>query len=124
MTYERVVSYLEEIKEQYRKIHRCLATLVATKRLSTAIVSPPEVYQKLTAIAQELRGEGMELLMEEKQEVYEMEASYVLFENMTLAIFVHLPVRKLGEEKKLYRSHFIQGQYPKKLIMMGRLFMK
>ena len=32
-----------------------------------------------------------------------MEASYVLFENMTLAIFVHLPVGKLGEEKKLFR---------------------
>ena len=103
LTYERVVSYLEEIKEQYRKIHRCLSTLVSTKRLSTAVVSPPEVYHQLTAIAQQLRGEGMELLMEEKQEVYEMETSYVLFENMTLAIFVHLPVGKLGGEKKLYR---------------------
>ena len=32
-----------------------------------------------------------------------MDASYILIDNMTLAIFVHLPVGRLGESMRLYR---------------------
>ena len=72
-------------------------------RLSTAVVSPPDMYQEILAITSELRTEGLELLMEESQEIFEMEASYILFANMTLAIYVHLPVGKLGSSMKLYQ---------------------
>ena len=54
-------------------------------------------------MAARLKKEDMELLMEESQEVFEIDASYILFDNMTLAIFVHLPVGRLGESMRLYR---------------------
>ena len=53
-------------------------------------------------MAAKLKKENMELLMEESQEVFDMDASYILFD-MTLAIFVHLPVGRLGESMRLYR---------------------
>ena len=83
LTYEWVVSYLEEIKDQYQKIYRAVTTLVALKRLNTSVASPPDVYQKLTLIASQLRAEGMELLMEESQEVYKLDASYILLKSIS-----------------------------------------
>ena len=67
------------------------------------MVSPPDMYQEILAITSELRTEGLELLMEESQEIFEMEASYILFANLTLAVYVHLPVGKLGSSMKLYQ---------------------
>ena len=77
--------------------------LISQKKLSTALASPPDVYRELSIVAAKLKRENMELLMEETQEVFDMDASYILFGNMTLAIFVHLPVGQLGESMRLYR---------------------
>ena len=103
LTYERVVGMMDQVKEQYDRLYFAVETLISTKRLSTAVVSPPDMYQEILAITSELRTEGLELLMEESQEIFEMEASYILFANMTLAIYVHLPVGKLGSSMKLYQ---------------------
>ena len=77
--------------------------LIAQKRLITALASLPDIYRELVTVAARLKKEDLELLMEESQEVFEMDASYILFDNMTLAIFVHLPVGRLGESMRSYR---------------------
>ena len=61
------------------------------------------MYRELIVVAGKLKKENLELLMEESQEVFEMDASYMLFENMTLSVIVHLPVGRLGESMRLYR---------------------
>ena len=101
--FEQIVGLMEEIKDQYGRIYDSIETLISRKRLSTALASPPDVYRELSTVAGLLKQEGMELLMEESQEVYEMDASYILFDNMTLAIYVHLPVGRLSESMRLYR---------------------
>ena len=101
--FEQMVGLMEEIKDQYSRIYDLVNILIAQKRLSTALASPPDVYRELVTVAARLKKEDMELLMEESQEVFEMDASYILFDNMTLAIFVHLPVGCLGESMRLYR---------------------
>ena len=100
--FEQMVGLMEEIKDQYGRIYDAVNILIAQKRLSTALASPPDVYRELVTVAAKLKKEDMELLMEESQEVFEMDASYILFDNMT-AIFVHLPVGRLGESMRLYR---------------------
>ena len=94
---------MEEIKDQYSRIYDAVNILIAQKRLSTSLASPPDVYRELVTVAARLKKENLELLMEESQEVFEMDASYMLFDNMTLAFFVHLPVGRLGESMRLYR---------------------
>ena len=94
---------MEEIKDQYTRIYDAVNILIAQKRLSTSLVSPPDVYRELVIVAGRLKKENLELLMEESQEVFEMDASYMLFENMTLSVIVHLPVGRLGETMRLYR---------------------
>ena len=101
--FEQMVGLMEEIKDQYSRIYDSVNILIAQKRLSTALASPPDVYRELVTVAAKLKKENMELLMEESQEVFEMDAPYILFDNMTLAIFVHLPVGRLGESMRLYR---------------------
>ena len=90
--FEQMVGLMEEIKDQYSRIYDSVNILISRKRLSTALASPPDVYRELVTVAAKLKKENMELLMEESQEVFEMDASYILFDNRTLAIFVHLPV--------------------------------
>ena len=92
IVFEQIVGLMEEVKDQYGRIYDSVETLISRKRLSTALASPPDVYRELLPIAALLKQDGLELLMEESQEVYEMDASYILFDNMTLAIYVHLPV--------------------------------
>ena len=101
--FEQMVGLMEEIKDQYSRIYDSVNVLIAQKRLSTALASPPDVYRELLTVAAKLKRDNMELLMEESQEVFEMDVSYILFDNMTLAIFVHLPVGRLGESMRLYR---------------------
>ena len=101
--FEQMVGLMEEIKDQYTRIYDSVNMLIAQKRLSTAVVSPPDVYRELIIVAGKLKKENLELLMEESQEVFEMDASYMLFENMTLSVIVHLPVGRLGESMRLYR---------------------
>ena len=90
--FEQMVGLMEEIKDQYTRIYDSVNMLIAQKRLSTAVVSPPDVYRELIIVAGKLKKENLELLMEDSQEVFEMDASYMLFENMTLSVIVHLPV--------------------------------
>ena len=90
--FEQMVGLMEEIKDQYGRVYDAVNILTAQKRLSTALASPPDLYRELAIVAAKLNKENMELLMEESQEVFDMDASYILFDNMTLAIFVHLPV--------------------------------
>ena len=101
--FEQMVGLMEEIKDQYGRVYDAVNILIAQKRLSTALASPPDVYRELAIVAAKLKRDNMELLMEESQEVFDMDASYILFDNMTLAIFVHLPVGRLGESMRLYR---------------------
>ena len=101
--FEQMVGLMEEIKDQYTRIYDSVNMLIAQKRLSTAVVSPPDVYRELIIVAGKLKKDNLELLMEESQEVFEMDASYMLFENMTLSVIVHLPVGRLGESMRLYR---------------------
>ena len=101
--FEQMVGLMEEIKDQYSRIYDSLNILISRKRFSMALASPPDVYRELVTVAAKLKKENMELLMEESQEVFEMDASYILFDNMTLAIFVHLPVGRLGKSMRLYR---------------------
>ena len=103
LMYERVVGMMDQVKEQYDRLYFAVETLISTKRLSTSVVSPPDMYQEILAITSELRTGGLELLMEESQEIFEMEASYILFAKLTLAVYVHLPVGKLGSSMKLYQ---------------------
>ena len=101
--FEQVVGLMEEIKDQYGRVYDAVNVLISQKKLSTALASPPDVYREISIVTAKLKRENMELLMEESQEVYDMEASYILFDNMTLAVFVHLPVGRLGESMRLYR---------------------
>ena len=101
--FEQMVGLMEEIKDQYTRIYDAVNILIAQKRLSTSLVSPPDVYRELVIVAGRLKKENLELLMEESQEVFEMDASYMLFDNMTLSVVVQLPVGRLGEMMRLYR---------------------
>ena len=101
--FEQMVGLMEEIKDQYSRIYDAVNILIAQKRLSTSLASPPDVYRELVIVSARLKKENLELLMEESQEVFEMDASYMLFDNMTLAIIVQLPVGRLGESMRLYR---------------------
>ena len=77
--FEQMVGLMEEIKDQYTRIYDAVNILIAQKRLSTSVVSPPDVYRELVIVAGKLKKENLELLMEESQEVFEMDASYMLF---------------------------------------------
>ena len=44
LAYERVVGMLGQVKEQYDRLYFAVETLISTKRLSTSIVSPPDMY--------------------------------------------------------------------------------
>jgi len=101
--FEQVVGLMEEIKDQYGRLYDAINLLISRKRLSTSLASPPEVYREVANVAGRLKKQDLALLIEESQEVYETDASYILFENMTLAILVHLPVGRLGESMRLYR---------------------
>ena len=70
LAYERVVGMLGQVKEQYDRLYFAVETLISTKRLSTSIVSPPDMYQEVLAVTAELRTNGLELLMEESQEIF------------------------------------------------------
>ena len=64
LTYERVVGMMNQVKEQYDRLYLAIETLISTKRLSTSIVSPPEMYRELLKITSDLRADDLELLME------------------------------------------------------------
>ena len=107
--FEQVVGLMEEIKDQYGRLYDAINLLISRKRLSTSLANPPEVYREVANVAGRLKKQGLALLIEESQEVYETDASYILFENMTLAILVHLPVGRLGESMRrigMYRPRF------------------
>ena len=45
--FEQMVGLMEEIKDQYTRIYDSVNMLIAQKRLSTSVVSPPDVYREL-----------------------------------------------------------------------------
>ena len=59
--YEQMVGLMEEIKDQYSRIYDAVNILIAQKRLSTALASPPDVYRELVTVAARLKKEDMEL---------------------------------------------------------------
>ena len=82
--FEQMVGLMEEIKDQYSRIYDSVNILIAQKRLSTALASPPDVYRELVTVAARLKKEELELLMEESQEVFEMDACCVFFPYFSL----------------------------------------
>ena len=59
--FEQMVGLMEEIKDQYSRIYDSVNVLISRKRLSTALASPPDVYQELVTVAAKLKKENMEL---------------------------------------------------------------
>ena len=61
------------------------------------------MYTRLDAINEILKGSQQEILLEDFKDVYALETSYLLYDNLTLSIFLHLPTGSPVQELNLYR---------------------
>ena len=61
--FEQVVGLMEEIKDQYGRVYDAINILIAQKKLSTALASPPDVYRELAIVSAKLKKENMELCL-------------------------------------------------------------
>ena len=49
--FQQMVGLMEEIKDQYSRIYDAVNILIAQKRLSTSLASPPDVYRELVIVS-------------------------------------------------------------------------
>ena len=100
--YDTAVSLRSEVFGQYSYIYAGIEQLKSSHRLNSAIVHPPFVNEALTQLSADLRQDFKDLLIEDKNDVYQLETSYVMLPNFTLDIFVHVPVGDHSRQLKLY----------------------
>ena len=73
VTLEQVISRRDEMFGKYLWIYDGIETLVTSKRLSTSLSSPKQVYTRLDAINKISKGSQQEILLEDFKDVYAVE---------------------------------------------------
>ena len=86
-TTDIVVSFLK------RRVDRILAGLksIHTHSLSTDLLRPIQLRRPLRQLRLKAKNQGITLAIDNIQDLFTLQTSHVLFNNMTLRVFVHIP---------------------------------
>ena len=100
--YDQVVALRSEVFGQYSRLFSGIEQLRNSHRLNSALIHPPYVNDALTKLSADLRKDFKDLLFEDKNDIYQLETSYVMLPNFTLEVFVHIPVGDHSKKLRLY----------------------
>ena len=96
------VSVLEEIFTLMDKFELGFLQL-SNRKLSPILIDPTMISSAVDELRHKMEEQGYELLVESLEDVYSSETSHVLYANMTLRTFVHLPGSKRRGEMEVFK---------------------
>jgi hypothetical protein len=100
--YDHLVELKELTFRTYQAVFLAIEEVRTSRRLSPIWVSPGRVYSALSQLTKRVKGDRQTLLIRTQEDVWHLDTSFILFQNLTITLIVHIPVGAENTELMLY----------------------